>query len=157
LACYAMARGVLREAAAGRLQSDFVSAVSHEFRSPLTTLRQLTELLADGRINDETRRRLYFTTLQRETVRLYQLVEDLLDFGRMAAGRRQYRLESLDFCELVRDGVDEFRRQANGAGHRIELSSDEAELPVQADREALRRVVRNLVENAVKYSPNADT
>ena len=56
-ACYAIARGVLREAAAGRLQSDFVSAVSHEFRTPLTTLRQLTELLAHGRVQDEGRRR----------------------------------------------------------------------------------------------------
>jgi signal transduction histidine kinase len=107
LACYAIARGVLLEAAAGRLQSDFVSAVSHEFRSPLTTLRQLTELLAAGRIVAEGRRRRYFTVLQTETARLHQLVEDLLDFGRMDAGRRQYRLERLDFSELVRDGIAE--------------------------------------------------
>ena len=99
LACYAMARGVLREAAAGQLQSDFVSAVSHEFRSPLTTLRQLTELLADGRIQDEGRRLRYFSVLQQETSRLHQLVENLLDFGRMDAGRLRYqslRLRSQD-------------------------------------------------------------
>jgi two-component system, OmpR family, phosphate regulon sensor histidine kinase PhoR len=156
LACYAMARGVIREAAAGRLQSDFVSAVSHEFRSPLTTLRQLTELLAEGRIHDESRRQLYFTTLQKETYRLYQLVEDLLDFGRMDAGRRQYKIEPLDFSELVRDGVYEYQRQSNGNGHRIELNSAEGKLPVNADREALRRVVRNLLENAVKYSPDSN-
>lgn len=157
LACYAMARGVLREAAAGRLQSDFVSAVSHEFRSPLTTLHQLTELLSEGRINDESRRRVYFATLQKETVRLYRLVEDLLDFGRIDAGRRQYKIEQLDFAELVRDGVYEYERQANGNGHHIELRSENSELLVNADREALHRVVRNLLENAVKYSPNADT
>jgi signal transduction histidine kinase len=97
IACYTMARGVLREMHAARLQSDFVSAMSHEFRSPLTTLCQLTELLAHGRIHDETRRRTYFDFLQKETARLNRLVENLLDFGRMEAGRRQYRPESIDF------------------------------------------------------------
>ena len=157
VACYAMARGVLRENAAGQLQTDFVSAVSHEFRSPLTTLRQLTELLSEGRINDESRRRLYFDVLRKETLRLYQLVEDLLDFGRMDAGRRQYRLESIDLSELVRDGVSAYRGESNGNGHKIELTTDNGSLLVNGDREALRRVVRNLVENAVKYSPHADT
>jgi signal transduction histidine kinase len=157
VACYAMARGVLREAAAGRLQSDFVSAVSHEFRSPLTTLKQLTELLAQGRITDESRRQLYFAVLQKETSRLHQLVEDLLDFGRMDAGRRQYRLEPIDFSKLVRDGIREYQNESNGDGHKIELMSDASQLVVQADREALRRVLRNLLENAVKYSPDCPT
>jgi signal transduction histidine kinase len=157
LACYAMTRGVFREAAAGRLQSDFVSAVSHEFRSPLTTLRQLTELLADGRIHDEARRLRYFSVLQQETARLHQLVEDLLDFGRMDAGRRQYRIEPLDFSELVRDGIEEYQTTAGANGHRIEARSDSSRLVVDADREAIGRVIRNLLENAVKYSPAATT
>ena len=157
LACYAMARGVLREAAAGQLQSDFVSAVSHEFRSPLTTLRQLTELLAEGRIHEESRRRRYFSVLQQETSRLHQLVEDLLDFGCMDAGRRQYKFEPLDFSELVQDGIEEYQRQAGANGHKIEIHSDHSRLLIDADREALRRVVRNLMENAVKYSPEAKT
>lgn len=156
-ACYAIARGVMREAAAGRLQSDFVSAVSHEFRSPLTTLRQLTELLNTGRIHEESRRRLYFDVLAKETARLHQLVEDLLDFGRMDAGRRQYRLEPVDFSELVRNGIEEYQMESRSNGHRIELNSDQKPLLVNADREALRRVVRNLLENAVKYSPDSPT
>jgi signal transduction histidine kinase len=155
LACYAMARGAMREAAAGRLQSDFVSAVSHEFRSPLTTLGQLTELLAEGRIVEESRRRQYFSVLQRETARLHRLVEDLLDFGRIDAGRRQYQLEPVDFLELVRNGIDEYKSHANG--RRIENFSESTEIIVDADREALRCVVRNLVENAVKYSPASST
>jgi signal transduction histidine kinase len=156
-ACYAIGRGVVREAAAGRLQSDFVSAVSHEFRTPLTTLRQLTELLAHGRVQDEGRRRQYFDVLQKETSRLHQLVEDLLDFGRMDAGRRQYRLEPVDLSALVREGIEEYRRDPGSNGHRIELTSNPAPLVVDADREALRRVIRNLLENAVKYSPDSPT
>lgn len=157
LACYAMARGVLREAAAGQLQSDFVSAVSHEFRSPLTTLRQLTELLAEGRIHEESRQRRYFSVLQQETSRLHQLVENLIDFGRMDAGHGQYKFELLDFSGLVQEGIEEYQRQAGANGHNIEIHCDHSRLLIDADREALRRVVRNLLENAVKYSPEAKT
>jgi signal transduction histidine kinase len=157
LACYAIARGVLRESVAGRLQSDFVSAVSHEFRSPLTTLRQLTELLAEGRILDEDRRRRYFGVLQQETARLHELVESLLDFGRMDAGRRPYRFESLDLSDLVRRGIEEYRTQAGVNGHAIEADFSPDRLVVDADPEAMRRAVRNLLDNAVKYSPDAST
>jgi signal transduction histidine kinase len=155
LACYAMARGVIRELDAARLQSDFVSAVSHEFRSPLTTLRQLTELLASGRIHDEARRRVYFDFLQKETGRLHSLVENLLDFGRMEAGRRQYRPEPSDLHELVREVVCEYQEEISGSGYAFELAGSAA--PVRADREAIRRLVRNLLENAVKYSPECRT
>jgi signal transduction histidine kinase len=155
LACYAMTRGVIRELNAARLQSDFVSAVSHEFRSPLTTLRQLTELLASGRIQDETRRRTYFDFLQKETGRLHALVENLLDFGRMEAGRRQYRPEQSDLYELVGDTVRDYQEEISGLGYGFELTGDA--VSVRADREAIRRVVRNLLENAVKYSPECHT
>ena len=154
-ACYAIARGVLREAETGQLQGDFVSAVSHEFRSPLTALRQLTELLAQGRVQDESRRRQYFDVLVKETSRLHRLVEDLLDFGRMDAGRRRYQLEPIDVSRLVEDAIDEYRNEADGNGHQIEFVAHSGPLIVDADREALKRVARNLLENAVKYSPGA--
>jgi signal transduction histidine kinase len=154
-ACYAIARGVLREAQAGQLQGDFVSAVSHEFRSPLTALRQLTELLAQGRIQDESRRRMYFDVLAKETSRLHRLVEDLLDFGRMDAGRRRYQFQPIDLTRLVEDTIREYQREADTNGHRIELVAHDGTLIVDADHEGLNRVVRNLLENAVKYSPDA--
>ena len=154
-ACYAIARGVLREAETGQLQGDFVSAVSHEFRSPLTALRQLTELLAQGRVQDESRRRQYFDVLVKETSRLHRLVEDLLDFGRMDAGRRRYQLEPIDVSRLVEDAIDEYRNEADANGHQIEFVAHSGPLIVDADREALKRVARNLLENAVKYSPGA--
>ena len=154
-ACYAIARGVLREAQVGRLQGDFVSAVSHEFRSPLTALRQLTELLAQGRIQDESRRRVYFDVLAKETSRLHRLVEDLLDFGRMDAGRRRYQFETIDLSRLVEDAISEYHREADANGHRIEFAAHSGRLTVDADHEALNRVIRNLLENAVKYSPDA--
>jgi signal transduction histidine kinase len=79
---YAMYRGVGWELRVAQLQSDFVSAVSHEFRSPLTSLRGIAELLAHDRLADEGRKHQSYAFLERETGRLQRLVEDLLDFGR---------------------------------------------------------------------------
>src|SRR6478736_952992 len=72
---YFIARAVTRELEVARLQSDFVSAVSHEFRTPLASLRQLSELLSDGRVPGEKRRQEYYETLHWESERLYRLVE----------------------------------------------------------------------------------
>ena len=88
LASYFIARSVRREAEVARLQSDFVSAVSHEFRSPLTSMRHLSEMLALGRVPDEDRRLRYYGTMVSETRRLQRLIETLLNFGRMEAGAK---------------------------------------------------------------------
>ncbi|HEY2014788.1 MAG TPA: histidine kinase dimerization/phospho-acceptor domain-containing protein, partial [Bryobacteraceae bacterium] len=93
---YFIGRAIRREMEVSRMQSDFVSAVSHEFRSPLTSMRQLSEILALGRVPSEERRQVYYETLVNETVRLQRLVESLLNFGRMEARARQYRFEELD-------------------------------------------------------------
>jgi signal transduction histidine kinase len=144
-----------------QLQSDFVAAVSHEFRSPLTTLRSITELLAHNRISDESRRRQSYGYLERETSRLQRLVEDLLDFGRMESGRKQYRIACHDAFDLVRGTLAEFAEQAEANGFRVEsdFSSPKGEgtATVRVDEEAMRRAVRNLLENAMKYSPECRT
>jgi len=154
---YAMYRGVSRELRVAQLQADFVSAVSHEFRSPLTSLRGITELLANDRLADETRRRQSYVFLERETGRLQRLVEDLLDFGRMESGRKQYRIEPHDVFGVVRTAVAEFREEALASGFQVEMNLDSRAATIQADEEALRRAIRNLLENAVKYSPQCRT
>jgi signal transduction histidine kinase len=150
---YFTARAVTRELAVARLQSDFVSAVSHEFRTPLTSMRHLTELLEGGIVSEEDRRRQYYAALSHETMRLHRLVESLLNFGRMEAGALEYRFESVNPAELVGDVVTEFQKEISAGGHRIELSADSAVPRVRADREALARALWNLLDNAVKYSP----
>jgi len=154
---YAMHRGVSRELHLAQLQSDFVSAVSHEFRSPLTSLRGIAELLANDRIADESRKRQSYVFLERETGRLQRLVEDLLDFGRMESGRKQYHLEPLDVVGITRAAVTEFREEAAQAGFEVDLQLEDRTAMIRADQEALRRAIRNLLENAVKYSPDCRT
>jgi signal transduction histidine kinase len=154
---YFIARAVTRELEVARLQSDFVAAVSHEFRSPLTSLRQLTELLARGRVSSDERREQYYGVLERETGRLHRLVESLLDFGRMEAGRRQYRFETVDAAELLRAVVAEFQEEVAARGYHLELTVNGGPHLVRADQEALGRAIWNLLDNAVKYSPECQT
>ncbi len=150
---YAMSRALLRELAAARLQSDFVAAVSHEFRTPLASLRQLTENLVDGRVTTEERLQTYHQAQARATRRLHRLVEDLLDFGRMEAGALRYRLAPTDAGTLVRTTVEEFQQEVACRGCTVEAGIESAGCRFNADREALMRALWNLLDNAVKYSP----
>lgn len=154
---YSVARAFARELAVMRLQSDFVSAVSHEFRTPLTSLRQLSETLNEGRPLEDERRARYYQVLDRATNRLQKLVEGLLDFGRMESGAMVYRKQDLDAAALVRSVLDEFQREAGDRGYRVELKTA-GELPsIHADPEALGRAIWNLLDNAEKYSPECKT
>ncbi len=150
-----MARALTREARVAQLQTDFVAAVSHEFRSPLTTMRQMAEMLDTDRVPDEARRRQYYHVLAGETTRLQALVERLLDFGRMEAGHDQMRREHVDVAALVRSIVDEMRQSATERGGHVEVVPAGATVLVEGDVQSLRLAIRNLVENAIKYSPES--
>lgn len=150
-------RAMSRELAVSRLQSDFVSAVSHEFRTPLTALRQLSELLVSGRVAGEQDRQEYYELIAHESQRLGRLVEGLLNFGRVEAGALEFRFEAVDPAALVREVVQEFRRESGTRGYQVELTADGPAPPVRADRAGLSCVVWNLLDNAVKYSPESFT
>ncbi|HEX5106258.1 MAG TPA: ATP-binding protein, partial [Pirellulaceae bacterium] len=154
---YLIGRTVSRELALSRLQSDFVSSVSHEFRTPLTSICLLSEHLESGRVAGEADRKEYFAVLARESQRLRRLVEGLLNFGRMEAGAVEYRFETVDPAELVQAVSREFEQDAEARGHRIEVSTKEDTPLVRADRAALACAVWNLIDNAVKYSPECFT
>jgi signal transduction histidine kinase len=154
---YFTLRGVARELAVARLQTHFVAAVSHEFRTPLASVRHLSDMLSKGRVSDEVQRQQCYDFLSRESERLEHLVEELLDFGRIEAGEYRYRFEPVDAAGLLRALVKEFQAKATPKGYRIELSGGVDSAMVLADREALSRAIWNLLDNAVKYSPGSDT
>jgi signal transduction histidine kinase len=154
---YSLARAVTREMEVARLKSDFVAAVSHEFRTPLASMCQIAELFAEGRVPDEEQGRQYYGLLVRESRRLKRLVENLLDFARMEGGAKEYRLEALDAATLVKDTVSEFQEEVLPRGYQVGLSIEDPEATLQADGEALRRALWNLLDNAVKYSPDCHT
>jgi signal transduction histidine kinase len=154
---YFIAQAVTRELEVARLQSDFVSAVSHEFRTPLASLCQLSEMLTDGRVPSEARRQEYYEGLRRASERLYRLVETLLDFGRMQAGVQQYRFESVEMESFFMGVVEDFAQEARERGYKVDVAEHPHLPPVQADRDALARALWNLLDNAVKYSPQTKT
>jgi signal transduction histidine kinase/tetratricopeptide (TPR) repeat protein len=154
---YFIMRAINREQVVARLQSEFVSAVSHEFRTPLTSLRQLSEMLSKGRVPTEDLRQKSYDLLSRESERLQRLVESLLDFGRIEARAFRYHYEHLDPVAWVGDLVAEFREKAAAQGYRVELELAGEYPPIRADREALGLALRNLLDNAVKYSPDCRT
>jgi signal transduction histidine kinase len=151
---YFVARAMTRELAVARLQSEFVASVSHEFRSPLTSIRQLSSLLLQGRLPSDDQRQRSYEFLAAETGRLERLIEGLLDFGLMEAGEVRYRLERLDAAGVVRDIVAAFQRTIASQGYLLEMSLPATPCVIRADRDALGRAIWNLLDNAVKYSPD---
>jgi signal transduction histidine kinase len=154
---YAIVRSVTRELKVAQLQGDFVSAVSHEFRTPLASLCHLSELLAEGRVPSTERRQEYYQALQRESTRLHRLVESILDFRRMEVGAHEYQLEGLDAPTLIRGVAEEFAQEVCERGYAVEIQVEESLPRLRADREALGRAIWNLLDNAVKYSPDCKT
>jgi signal transduction histidine kinase len=161
---YLMYRAVIRELSVARLQSDFVAAVSHEFRTPLTAIRHFTDMLEEGGAEADRLPR-YYAALGRETRRLHAMVESLLDFERMESGRRTYQMQETSAAELARQVVNEFREHASFANGRVELHTPSSQSDAQrageprirADRDAIALALRNLLDNAVKYSAESST
>ncbi|OGD26587.1 MAG: hypothetical protein A2V57_04565 [Candidatus Aminicenantes bacterium RBG_19FT_COMBO_65_30] len=145
-------RSTAKELKLAKLKSDFTATVSHEFRTPLTSIRYMAELLQRGRVRDEARKQQYYETITGESERLGRLVENLLDFSKIEAGMKEYRMEEVDIAALAADVAGRFRQQAAFKEFTLEteIASD---LPfIRADKDALGRAVLNLLDNAVKYS-----
>ena len=135
------------------LQSNFVSAVSHEFRTPLTSMSHLIELLRDRTDMGAPRRARYYDALEQEAGRLRRFVDQLLDFGRVDAGAVRYHFARVQPRALVDGVVDRFRSGPAAQGRTVSTHVD-ANLPeVEIDEEAFALALNNLLENAAKYSP----
>lgn len=150
-------RTLKREVEVARLKSQFVAAVSHEFRSPLTGISQLSELLVGGKVTDDTRRQQYYELIHSESRRLSRLVEQVLDFARMDEGRKEYRSERVETSGWVRAVVDDFQRTPAAQGKAIIVSAPESLPSLMVDPQAMAGAIHNLLDNAVKYSHGRDT
>ena len=124
-------------------RGDFVSAVTHELRTPLTTFRMYSEMLAEGMVPDEARRRQYLTTLRAEAERLTHMVENVLAFARLERGRGTGEAERLTLAELVDRVRDRIERRTRGAGMDLVIDAgDEADAATQSSSQRARSPVR---------------
>src|SRR6185312_7925312 len=147
-------RSVAKEMALARLKSDFVSNVSHELRTPLALIRLYSETLEMGRLKEPAKQQEYYEIIRKESERLSSLINNILDFSRIEAGRKEYDFRETDVRELVRTTLDAYRYQIEQSGFTFEETIDENVPSMSVDREAISRSLLNLVNNALKYSPD---
>ncbi|RKH34617.1 two-component sensor histidine kinase [Corallococcus sicarius] len=145
-------RVLYREARLSRMKTDFVSLVSHELRTPLTSIRMFIETLALGRFKDPAQMQEVLDLLTRETERLSDLIERVLDWARIESGRKVYQREPLPVADVVDAAVAAFRAQRLGDDMELKVEVERALPPVEVDRVAVAGALLNLLQNAYKYS-----
>ena len=145
-------RNVSRQMELARLKSDFVSNVSHELRTPLSLIRLYAETLEMGRVTAEEKRQEYFRIIRKESERLSAMINNILDFSRIEAGRKEYDFRETNIAELVRNTLESYRYQIEQHGFTFEEEIADDLPRLRVDREAIARSLLNLVNNALKYS-----
>lgn len=154
---YFLWRTMSRELEVARLQAEFVSTVSHEFRTPLTSIRHVSELLEENEALPTAERRAFYAALTRNAQRLQRFVESLLDFARLDAGRRPYTMRPVDMVAFIDELVAGFVRDLPPHSPEIRCDADAGPLAVDVDSSALGHAIWNLLDNAVKYAPGTAT
>ncbi len=132
----------------------FVSAVTHELRTPLTTFKMYSEMLAEGMVQDEDRKRLYLNTLCSEANRLGHLVENVLAYARLERGSARSRVESLSLTQLIDRVKPRLAQRADQAKMQLQVdgSPEALQSVVHVDVAAVEQILFNLVDNACKYA-----
>ncbi len=147
-------RAVTREAKLAELKSGFVSNVSHEMKTPLSLIRVFAETLELGRVTDPSKLHEYYRVIHNESRRLTQLIENVLDFARMEAGRKKYQFANADVAQIVSNVLRPYEDHIRSSGFTLSVDLEESMPMAPVDPEAVSQGVLNLVDNAVKYSPD---
>jgi len=135
-----------------RQKTDFVSNVSHELKTPLTSIRMFSELLAEGRVADPERQRSYLSIITAEAARLTRLINNVLDFARIDRGEKKYQFENCDLVGVVRETVATYQPQLEASGFHFSSELPSSPVWVKGDRDSLAQVIVNLLSNAEKYA-----
>ena len=154
---YLVYSNVRRELHLARLKSDFVANVSHELKTPLALIRLFAETLELGRVPSEEKAHQYYRVINKESHRLTQLINNILDFSRIEAGRKEYRFAPTDVARVVREVIESYRFQIEQQGFELKVDVGDDLPHVPADEEALGQALINLVNNAIKYSRESKT
>ena len=148
---YLLWRDMRREAHIAELRTHFVSSVSHELKTPLTSIRMFAELLQMRESNDSQQTH-FLNTIVSESERLTRLLNNVLDFSRIERGQKTYRLEPAPLADVVEAAVRTIQYPLTQQGFALDLDVREGIPPVDVDRDALQQAILNLLTNAMKYS-----
>ncbi|MGZ5487381.1 MAG: ATP-binding protein [Candidatus Aminicenantales bacterium] len=136
-----------------RLKTEFISSVAHELRTPVTSLDGLSGLLRSGKIADPAKREHLLALLAGECGRLTRFLTNVLDFGKIEGDAKVYDLKDTDLGPLVREVADLVRESQAEAGATVRVDAPATPVIVRADGDAVKQAVLNLLDNALKYSP----
>ena len=148
-------RAAAHEVALSKLKSDFVSNVSHEFKTPLALIRMFGETLEAGTVDDESRRREFYGIIRAESERLTHLINRVLDFSRIDAGVKQYNFREADIVDVIRRTLNTYRLQIRDRGFTIDAELPSHPVIGRIDPDAISEALLNLLDNATKYSGTA--
>lgn len=142
-----------------RDRRQFVSNVSHELRTPLTSVRSYSEALSDGALEDPKLAREFLDVIQRETDRMIRMISDLLNLSRMDSNRQEMNLELIDLSRLVDHILDRFDMMLSSEeyankDYKILRELSDKPIWVEADQDRLTQIIDNILNNAIKYSPD---
>lgn len=139
-----------------RAQTEFVSTVSHELRTPITSIKGFASTLLHHRQKlDEEKRKKYISIIKDQAERLSRLVEDLLAVSRLESKKLQFTIQPLDIKKSIDNCVTVVQSKHNDS-HTISMTTQDPLPPVWADADRLEQILTNLIDNAMKYSPEAD-
>jgi signal transduction histidine kinase len=152
LATFAVWHELRREHALVELRNRFVANVSHELKTPLALIRMYAETLYLRRVTDEDRQQLYHRTILRESERLSQMINTVLDFSRLSRGAEVYHLTETDLAATVSGVIEDYRPRFEEQGLRLETELRPNLPPVAHDRRGVTQILLNLLDNATKYA-----
>jgi two-component system sensor histidine kinase ChvG len=133
---------------------DFVQNLSHELKSPITSIRGASDILADGALDDTEDAKLFVDNIRRETERLQNLVFDILDLGRLENDALVMKLERIEFPLIVENAYAGVKGRLLGRKIDVDIEYDEQLLEVKVNVQWFERVVKNLLTNAIKHTPD---
>ena len=145
-------RTIAHEMEVLRIKSDFVSSVSHEFNTPITAIKALSERLLQGKVKTLLKKKDYYGIILKDADKLSSLVKNILDFSKVEEGRREYVFRETDISQLVRIEIENFKRDKIYAGIKIDTQIYKKIPHLYVDRNAFSLALNNLLENAVKFS-----
>lgn len=148
-------RSVDRQTKLAQLKTDFVSNVSHELRTPLALIRMFAESLEMDRVPSDEKKREYYRIIGNESERLGYLINNILDFSKMEAGKKVYQMSLISLNEVVESVMGTYRYTLDARSFEWQLHLDPTNPLVHADRDAIAEILINLIENAIKYSTTA--
>jgi signal transduction histidine kinase len=147
-----IARIVAHEMEILKIKSDFVSTVSHEFKTPLTSMKSLTERLEEGKVTEPVKMKQYISIIASDIDRLIHLVSNILTFAKIEEGKKIYKKEKTDIAIWLKEVITNYKKESIESGLTVNVQSGNNLPAIHIDREAMTQAIFNLLDNAVKFS-----